>query len=662
MIDYRRILPKSGKSIDFRAYDGELGSIYTKEHTEFRLWSPVAETVKLCLYTTGSDKEEGAKCIGTYPMEKEAQTGLWNYKVQGDLHGVYYTYKVYVPEIGERETADIYGKAVGVNGNRSMVVDLEKTNPKGWEEDKNVLFSRPTDAIIWEVQVRDFSYCVSSGVPEEHRGKFMAFTHKGTTVSDSRDAAATCVDYLKELGVNCVQINPFYDFGSIDEASKEEQYNWGYDPKNYNAPEGSFSTNPYKGDVRIRECKEMIKALHDAGIAVVMDVVYNHTYSGEGSWFDISVPGYYYRYNQDGSWSSGSGCGNDTCSEHLMYRKFMVDSIMYWAREYHLDGFRFDLMGLHDTDTMALIRESLNKLPYGEKILLYGEAWNMPTAAEYGTTLAHQGNMYSLPENLGAFCDNIRDAIKGSEFDKNSLGFIQSGCRKNDLCRGICGEVGHWAKAPSQAVNYASCHDGRTLYDKLCLSVIGDRAPYERRHEEIIKMNRLSAAILLTSQGIPFMVAGEEMARTKLGDHNSYKSHSDINRIDWTRTETYYDLVEYYKGLIKLRKKFSAFRDSTPNTVRNNMHFYDFSDTAVAYTIENKVQNEWNKALVIFNGSRCEQHFDLDAFGLGGWWVAVVDSTHSGIEYLGEYSRTIHIPATSALVLIPKDEYTCKSI
>ncbi|MDO5123769.1 MAG: type I pullulanase [Eubacteriales bacterium] len=657
MTDYKKLLTVSGKNLDGFYFDGELGSLYSKESTEFRLWSPTAHSVKLRLFSTGSDAEQGAEDLGVFPMTLDKATGVWSYKVQGDLDGTYYTYLVCHEGIGERETADIYCKACGVNGNRSMVVDLSKTNPDGFDTDKRVLLKRPTDAIIWEVQVRDFSYCASSGVPKEHRGKFMAFTHDGTTVDGIEGAASTCVDYLKSLGVNCVQINPFYDFGSVDEASDKEQYNWGYDPKNYNCPEGSFSTNPYDGVTRIRECKAMIKALHDAGLSVVMDVVYNHTYYAENSWFDISVPGYYYRYNSDGSWSNGSFCGNDTASEHKMFRKYMLDSVMYWAEEYHLDGFRFDIMGLHDVETMALIRKSLDALPDGEKILTYGEAWHMSTNAEDGTQMANQSNLHLLSERVGAFCDNIRDAIKGTEFEKYAPGFVQDGSRKNDICRGICGEVGHWAKTPAQAVNYTSCHDGRTLYDRLCLTVIGDTAPYDKRHDELVKMNKLSAAIILTSQGIPFMVAGEEMARTKLGDHNSYKSPSAINRIDWHRTTEYGDLVEYYKGLIKLRKSFSAFRDDTDNTVRNKIKFYNFSDTAIAYTIENDVKSEWGRALVIFNGSRCEQTMDLEQFSLDGWWVAVVDRDNSGVDYIGEYSRKIHIPATSALVLVPKDEF-----
>lgn len=657
MNNYKHILAHSGASLDRFYYDGQLGAIYSKGHTEFRLWSPIATSVKVRFYRTGSDAESGAGIIGTYNMTKDEQTGVWSYNSPGDLDGIYYTFLVTHQFIGERETGDIYAKAAGVNGNRSMVINLAHTNPEGWDEDKNILFDKPTDAVIWEVQVRDFSYCLSAGVKEEHRGKFLAFTEH-TTLNGEEGAPATCVDYLKEMGINCVQINPFYDFGSIDESSDEEQYNWGYDPKNYNLPEGSFSTNPYKGDVRIRECKEMIKALHDAGIAVVMDVVYNHTYEGGGSWFDISVPGYYYRYNHEGHWSNGSGCGNDTASEHKMYRKFMVDSIMYWAKEYHLDGFRFDLMGLHDIETMKAIREALNTLPQGEKILMYGEAWDMFTACEPGTIMANQHNMHHLPENIGAFCDNIRDAIRGSDFDQYSWGFVQNGSKRNEVLRGIRADTDFWAKCPSQAVNYASCHDGRTMYDKLCLSIFRDKPQYHLRHENIVRMNKLAAAILLTSQGTPFMVAGEEMARTKLGDHNSYKSDTCINKIDWERMLEYSDLVEYYKGLIALRKKFEPFRDSTKTTIHNGMWLFTENPTGAGYTLEGEAYGKKRKMLLLFNGANESASFDLASHGLTGWWDALVNDEKAGTEFLGEYCRVINVPATSALILVEQDEIT----
>ena len=657
MNNYKHILENSGVALDKYYFDGELGAIYNKGCTEFRLWAPTATDVKVKFFTTGSDNEAGANYLGIHQMIKNQATGVWSYIAAGDLNGIYYTYIVDHPDFGKRETGDIYAKAAGVNGDRSMVLNLDITDPEGWDKDERILFDRPTDAIIWEVQVRDFSYCESSGVSEKHRGKFMAFTEH-TTLNGEKGAKATCVDYLKELGINCVQINPFYDFASVDEASSEEQYNWGYDPKNYNLPEGSYSTNPFKGEVRIRECKEMIKALHDAGIAVVMDVVYNHTYSSWGSWFDISVPGYYYRYNQDGTWSNGSGCGNDTASEHKMYRKFMIDSIMYWAKEYHLDGFRFDLMGLHDVETIKAIREALNTLPNGEKILMYGEAWDMFTACQPGTIMANQHNMHHLPDNVGAFCDNIRDAVKGNEFDGRSCGFVQNGSKRNEVFRGVRADTDFWARTPSQAVNYCSCHDGRTMYDKLCISVHHQHPLFEKRHEDIIRMNKLAAAINLTSQGIPFMVAGEEMARTKLGDHNSYKSHSKINRIDWSRIEEYSDLVDYYKGLIALRKEFEPFRDHTRDTIHTGMWLFTDNPCGVGFTLEGTAYGKWRKMLLLFNGSKDQACFDLAAHGLKGWWDALVNADQAGVEFIGEYSRSICVPGTSALILVEQDEIT----
>ncbi|MBQ8001398.1 MAG: type I pullulanase [Ruminococcus sp.] len=658
MNNYKHVLANSGVQLDKNYYfDGELGAIYNKECTEFRLWSPIATDVKVRFYATGSDSEPGAKVLGTYPMIKNNDTGVWSYTAAGDLAGVYYTYLVTHPDFGERETADIYARAAGVNGNRSMVVNLDTTNPAGWDEDKRILFDRPTDAIIWEVQVRDFSYCESSGVSAKHRGKFMAFTEH-TTLYGKEGAPATCVDYLKELGINCVQINPFYDFASVDEASDKDQYNWGYDPKNYNLPEGSFSTDPYKGEVRIRECKEMIKALHEAGIAVVMDVVYNHTYSSVGSWFDISVPGYYYRYDRDGNWSNGSGCGNDTASEHKMYRKFMIDSVMYWAQEYHLDGFRFDLMGLHDTDTMNEIRNALNTLENGEKLLMYGEAWDMFTSCQPGTIMANQKNMHYLPDNVAAFSDNYRDAVKGNEFEQYSCGFVQNGSRRNEVFRAVRAETDFWARTPSQVVNYASCHDGRTMYDKLCVSVHNHNPQYDKRHEDIISMNKLAAAIMFTSQGIPFVLAGEEMARTKQGEHNSYCSSSKLNRIDWTRIVDYKELVDYYKGLIKLRKSFAPFRDHTEDTIHKGMWLFTDNPTGAGYTLEGDVYGKRRKMLLLFNGAHHQECFDLSAHGLTGWWDALVNHEEAGTEFIGEYSRVICVPPTSALILVEQDEIT----
>ena len=407
-------------------YDGDdLGSTYTPEATTFKVWSPTAKSVTLKLYATGSDTEEGAADLGSHEMAFDSTTGVWSVTVEGDLLNVYYTYEVATVALVTgvekvNETVDIYAKAVGVNGNRAMVVDLDSTDPEGWENDAHIFVDEQADAIIWEVVVRDFSASESSGVSEANRGKFLAFTEEGTTVN-GEGYVATGIDYLKELGVTHVQINPFYDFASIQEDKDLSlQYNWGYDPKNYNVPEGSYSSNPYDGNVRINECKQMIQALHEAGIGVIMDVVYNHTYASDTSFFQLTVPNYYYRFNKTGGWSAGSGCGNDTASEREMFRKFMIDSCRYWVEEYHVDGFRFDLMGLHDVETMNQIRADLDTID--PKLVMYGEGWNMssefdPTDCEGNTVLgASQRNAAVLDERVGMFNDQIRDGLKGNVF------------------------------------------------------------------------------------------------------------------------------------------------------------------------------------------------------------------------------------------------------
>ena len=375
--------------------DVDLGATYTEEYTTFKVWSPAANAVRVCIYKTGSDEEEGFNTIAVKPMTYSKSVGTWYISVYGDFKNMYYTYKV---TIGEEtyEVVDPYAKAVGVNGNRGMIVDLKDTDPKGWAEDSFQRVDQPTDAIIWEINIRDFSASESSGVSEENRGKFLAFTETNTILMGEQSDISTCVAYLKELGVNYVQINPFYDFASLDETQPmDDQYNWGYDPKNYNAPDGSYTSDPYDGRVRITECKQMIQALHSAGIGVIMDVVYNHTYESENSFFNQLVPNYYYRISSDGTWSNGSGCGNDVATERYMASKFIRESVAYWAQEYHIDGFRFDLMGLIDVDTMNGIRSDLNALPDGEKIIMYGEAWKMNTATPSTVLLANQDNMTS---------------------------------------------------------------------------------------------------------------------------------------------------------------------------------------------------------------------------------------------------------------------------
>ena len=404
-------------NLDKSAYSGnDLGASYSKKATTFKVWSPNAASVRVNIFEHGSDNEGDAGSIMSRAMSLDKTTGVWSVTINGDLLNKYYTYSVTHGKT-TKETADVYAKACGVNGQRSMVVDLSTTNPDGWENDKHVLVQNQTDASVWEISVADFSSSESSGVSEANRGKYLAFTEEGTTVNGVQGASSTCVDYLKKLGVKYVQIMPFYDFGSVDESKNiMDQYNWGYDPVNYNCPEGSYSTNPKKGEVRIKECKQMIQALHNAGIGVIMDVVYNHTYTSD-SWFQRTVPNYYYRMNNDGTFSNGSGCSNDTASEHLMFRKYMIDSVTYWASEYHIDGFRFDLMGLHDVTTMNSIRTALNNLyadGSGSQILMYGEAWDMATNCDEGTVLASQKNLKQMSDRIGAFDDTIRDAIKGS--------------------------------------------------------------------------------------------------------------------------------------------------------------------------------------------------------------------------------------------------------
>lgn len=643
--------------LDKTAYSGsDLGAVWSEDSTTFKVWAPKAATVKLNLYEHGSDEEGDGGSIATKTMELDKKTGVWSIKVSGNLAGKYYTYSV---KNGDTvtETGDVYAKACGVNGKRSMVVDLNSTNPDGWENDVHVTVSNPTEASVWEVSVADFSSSESSGVSKSNRGKFLAFTEEGTTVNGIQGGTPTCVDYLKKLGVKYVQIMPFCDFGSVDE-SKDimSQYNWGYDPVNYNCPEGSYSTNPYDGNVRIKECKQMIQALHNAGIGVIMDVVYNHTYSTD-SVFQNTVPNYYYRMNEDGTFSNGSGCSNDTASEHKMFRKYMVDSVTYWAKEYHIDGFRFDLMGLHDVETLNQVRDALDKLydnGIGKKIIMYGEAWNMPTACDEGTVMANQGNLKQLNDRIGAFDDTIRDAIKGSTGGTDGA-FVQDGSKKGNLKVGIAGQsdrTSGWANVPSQCVTYASCHDNLCLYDKLVDSVYGRDFEYRKRYEDLVAMNKLSAAIVMTSQGIPFMLAGEEFARSKDGDENSYASSREKNMLDWNNINEYSDIVEYYRGLMQIREEFAAFKDCTVQSANAINYLNDLPKTVVGYKLNNTEQGKWNEVCVLFNGGDESQNVKVD-----GKWVIVADNETAGLRNLGEVDGSVEVKAHSAVVMADKQGF-----
>lgn len=649
-------------NLDKSAYSGnDLGASYSKKATTFKVWSPNAASVRVNIFEHGSDNEGDAGSIMSRAMSLDKTTGVWSVTINGDLLNKYYTYSVTHGKT-TKETADVYAKACGVNGQRSMVVDLSTTNPDGWKNDKHVLVQNQTDASVWEISVADFSSSESSGVSEANRGKYLAFTEEGTTVNGVQGASSTCVDYLKKLGVKYVQIMPFYDFGSVDESKNiMDQYNWGYDPVNYNCPEGSYSTNPKKGEVRIKECKQMIQALHNAGIGVIMDVVYNHTYTSD-SWLQRTVPNYYYRMNNDGTFSNGSGCSNDTASEHLMFRKYMIDSVTYWASEYHIDGFRFDLMGLHDVTTMNSIRTALDHLyedGSGSQILMYGEAWDMATNCDEGTVLASQKNLKQLSDRIGAFDDTIRDAIKGSTGGTDGA-FVQEGSRRANLKTGIAGQsdtTTGWANVPSQCVTYASCHDNLSLYDKLVGSVYGADGKYRKRYEDLVAMNKLSAAIVITSQGIPFSLGGEEFCRSKDGDENSYASSRKENMLDWENVDLYSDVIEYYRGLYKIRDAFAAFSDSTAATANSLTYLSDVPKGVTGYTINNTESGKWSQMCVIFNGSDSAQNVTAK-----GDWVVLADNKTAGLRNIKNITNSVKVEAHSAVIMVDTKSYDSAGI
>lgn len=649
-------------NLDKSAYSGnDLGASYSKKATTFKVWSPNAASVRVNIFEHGSDNEGDAGSIMSRAMTLDKTTGVWSVTINGDLLNKYYTYSVTHGKT-TKETADVYAKACGVNGQRSMVVDLSTTNPEGWENDKHVLVQNQTDASVWEISVADFSSSESSGVSEANRGKYLAFTEEGTTVNGVQGASSTCVDYLKKLGVKYVQIMPFYDFGSVDESKNiMDQYNWGYDPVNYNCPEGSYSSNPKKGEVRIKECKQMIQALHNAGIGVIMDVVYNHTYTSD-SWFQRTVPNYYYRMNNDGTFSNGSGCSNDTASEHLMFRKYMIDSVTYWASEYHIDGFRFDLMGLHDVTTMNSIRTALDNLytdGSGSQILMYGEAWDMATNCDEGTVLASQKNLKQLSDRIGAFDDTIRDAIKGSTGGTDGA-FVQDGSRRANLKTGIAGQsdtTTGWANVPSQCVTYASCHDNLCLYDKLVGSVYGADGKYRKRYEDLVAMNKLSAAIVITSQGVPFSLGGEEFCRSKDGDENSYASSRKENMLDWENVDLYSDVIEYYRGLYKIRDAFAAFSDSTAATANSLTYLSDVPKGVTGYTINNTESGKWSQMCVIFNGSDSAQNVTAK-----GDWVVLADNKTAGLRNIKNVTNSVKVEAHSAVIMVDTKSYDSAGI
>ena len=637
-------------------YDGNLGAIYSKEKTKFILWAPTATLVKLYFF-----REKGYK--ETINMNRE-KYGVWSIEIKGDLDEVYYNYLVTIDDM-ENEVVDPYAKEVGVNGTIGMVVDLKSTNPKNWDKHFRPILESPTDSIIYETHIRDFSIDEFSGINSELKGKYQGMCQPNTKLINTN--IKTGIDHIKDLGINVVHLLPCFDYKSVNESNIDNQeYNWGYDPQNYNVPEGSYSTNPYNPKVRIKEFKEMIMKFHECGIKVVMDVVYNHT--AETDNFDNIVPGYYYRQDRYGNLSNASQCGNETASERYMVRRFIIDSVCYWAKEYKIDGFRFDLMGIHDIETMKEIRNRLNEI--NSNILIYGEGWKAGESPIDAEKLALKQNILKFNKlQIAAFSDDIRDGVKGAVFEKYNKGFVNGSLGLEETIKfGIVAATKHedidyskviysnkpWANEPYQTINYVSSHDNYTLWDKLQLTNGIDN------EENKIAMNKLAAAIVLTSQGIPFMQAGEELLRTKERadgsfEDNSYKSPDSINKIDWKRKEKYYNVFEYYKGLIKLRKSHIAFRMKSTEDIKNNIvflkkneNFYD--DNVVAYMINSKaVRDKWDNIIVIFNANNKDIKINLP----NNRWKIVVNKDFAGTKELNNIEgNSLIVEAISTCVLV----------
>lgn len=636
------------QKFDYEVYTGnDLGAVYSPKMTRFKVWAPEAESVKLNLYKQG----EGDNLIDQHIMKKSAN-GTYVFEKQGDCNGIYYTYTV-VNHGEVQEAVDPYTKAAGVNGQRGMVINLAKTNPQGFEMDGYQNPEHITDAIIYEGSVRDFTMDESSGV--FHNGKFLGLTEANTT---NHFGEATALDYISGLGVTHVQILPAFDFETVDEKNQKAQYNWGYDPDNYNVPEGSYAVSPYDGAVRIQEMKQMVLALHSRGIGVIMDVVFNHTYRRDDSNLQKIVPGYYYRSDETG-YTNGSGCGNEVASDRPMVQKLIVDSLIYWAKEYHIDGFRFDLMGVLDIDTMNVIAERLKEIR--PDIYLYGEGWNGGPSSLAEEKCAFKASAKKMP-GIGMFNDDIRDTIKGSVFYDDHLGFVNGGTHlENALRYGITGAVAHpqvdydaygskpWAKEPGQSINYVSCHDNYTLWDKLSVS-----CP-EASEEKKKAMNRLCAAIVFTSQGVPFIQAGEEFLRSKpLPEkkgfaENSYNMPDAVNSIKWDNIHEYPDMIAYYKGLMALRKAHPVFRMQSEAEMTQNLCFLsDTPENVVAYLLKGKGADDTpENILVIFNGNDEEILYNLPE----GKWKILVDDKTAGADGKKNISEKTDVEPLSALVL-----------
>ena len=629
-----------------------LGALPTDEGTSFRLWSPFADQVTLNLYREGS----GSEAFERHSMEK-GEKGVWEYRTKRNLHKIYYDFTLQM-EGRTVFSADPYARACGVNGQRSMVVDLKATDPAGWEADRPP--AREEETVIYELHVKEFSWDPSGGFPEESRGKFTAFLHTDTTL-EGDGIHPTGIPYLKKLGVNYIQLMPVYDYGSVDETGEEHDFNWGYDPLNYNVPEGSYSTDPSHGEVRIREMKEMIQSLHAQGFRVIMDVVYNHTYSLD-SWFQRTAPWYFYRVDEDGTISNGSACGNDVASEREMCAKYILESVLYWAEEYHIDGFRFDLMGLLDVDLMNRIRSALDeRYGKGEKIL-FGEPWAADrTAMEAEKAQALKSNIRRLDLGTGMFCDDTRDAIKGSALEPPEPGFVNGGRgMEEDILNSVrawcAGDGSSGVKAPSQIISYVSSHDNQTLWDKLS----------ETTEDEALRRKeyRLAAGIYMTCQGRLFLLSGEEFARSKGGMEDSYNAPIEINRLDWEKAWQERDLVDYYRGLIALRKQLPGLCDKSRQAWRRIYGQWS-REGMVGFSVDNRPegadkgeaersrQSGWDTVQVIYNSRRRREDLRLPA----GKWEILADGQDSFRWMRPETAEgEIKVEPVSMLVLGRKEQ------
>jgi pullulanase len=641
--------PEYASYEEYPVYKGDdLGLAYSPEVSSFRIWSPPAEAARLHFY----NQPLGGEPVQTTAMER-AEQGTWTARFEEDLLGTFYAYQVKVEGEWRDEVPGPYTKAVGTNGMRGQVLDLDATDPEGWDSHQRPDFGDPTDAVIYELHVRDVSMHPNSGI--KHKGKFLGLAETGTT---GPEGVSTGLDHIRELGATHVHLLPAFDFRSIDETKLEENhFNWGYDPQNYNVPEGSYSLDPADGASRIREFKQMVQSMHENGLRVVLDVVYNHTGWTEESLFNQLVPGYYYRQNEDGSFSDASACGNETASERPMVRKFIVESVKYWATEYKLDGFRFDLMGIHDIETMKAVEAALEEID--PSIIIYGEGWtagDSPLPVERRALKAHIGRI----PGLAAFSDDIRDGLKGSVFEHEERAFVNGGPgRKEDVKFGIVASTqhpqvqydsvayseAHWANHPTQTVTYVSCHDNHTLWDRLSIS------NEEASEAERIKMHKLALAAVLTSQGISFLHAGSELLRTKNGVENSYQSPDSINQIDWSRKVAYAEVHDYVKGLIALRKAHPAFRMTRQEQVREHLTFLEAeAPNLIAYTITGNANGDgWEHLLVVLNGHANARELELPA---GSWSIALNGERVSLEGEIGQLEGgPVQVPALTAWVL-----------